>query len=238
VVGYSTSYNNFQAQSAVLVGGAFQFVLNNVGKLRTKGVEVEFSAKPSDWLRLDASAAYTDAVMRSFPAAQNYSDQTGQVFSGGVSALVGNCIAAPTATAAAPRTLCSRQNRSGARLPNSPKFKYNLNATGEIPFGDDNKALITLGYQHQGKVNFDLLGNPLLTERAYGIFNGSIGAEFANGFKASVFVTNLFDTHYAASLSDGFGTLGGNATNPAHVIYQFQPRDSERFFGVKLGYSF
>jgi iron complex outermembrane receptor protein len=235
VVGYLTNYNNFQAQSAVIIGGAPQFVLNNVGKLRTKGVEVELSAKPADWLRLDASAAYTDAVMVSFPVAQNFSDQTGAVFSGGASSLVGNCIAAPAATAAAPR---SRQNRSGARLPNSPKFKYNLNATGEFPFGDDNKALVTLGYQHQGKVNFDLLGNPLLTERAYGIFNASVGAELANGFKATLFVTNLFDTHYAASLQDGFGTLNGNATNPAHVIYQFQPRDSERFFGVKLGYSF
>jgi iron complex outermembrane recepter protein len=238
VVGYLTNYNNFQAQSAVFINGAPQFVLNNVGKLRTKGVEVEFSAKPVDWLRLDASAAYTDAIIRSFPAAQNFSDQTGAVFSNGTSALVGNCIAATAATAAAPRTLCTRQNRSGARLPNSPKFKYNLNATGEFPFGDDGKALVTLGYQHQGKVNFDLLGNPLVTERAYGIFNGSVGAEFGNGFKATVFVNNLFDKHYAGSLSDAFQNLGGNATNPAHVIYQFQPRDSERFFGVKLGYSF
>jgi iron complex outermembrane recepter protein len=238
VIGYLTNYNNFQAQSAVFINGAPQFVLNNVGKLRTKGVEVEFSAKPTDWLRLDASAAYTDAIMRSFPAAQNFSDQTGAVFANGASSLVGNCIAAPAATAAAPRTLCSRQNRSGARLPNSPKFKFNLNATGEFPFGDDNKALVTLGYQHQGKVNFDLLGNPLLTERAYGILNSSIGAEFGNGFKATVFVNNLFDKHYAGSLSDGFQNLGGSATNPAHVIYQFQPRDSERYFGIKLGYNF
>jgi iron complex outermembrane recepter protein len=48
----------------------------------------------------------------------------------------------------------------------------------------------------------------------------------------------VFNKHYAASLSDSFGTLGGNATNPAHVIYQFQPRDSERYFGIKLGYHF
>ncbi len=78
VIGFSTDYNNFQAQSAVIVNNAAQFVLNNVGKLKTKGVEVEFSAKPSDWLRLDASAAYTDANMTSFPGAQGYSDQTGQ----------------------------------------------------------------------------------------------------------------------------------------------------------------
>ena len=222
VTGFTTDYNNFQAQSAVIIGGALQNVLNNVGKLKTKGVEVEFSAKPSDWLRLDASAAYTDAKMTSFLGAQGYAGQPGTA---------ANC------TTVAASGLCSFQNRSGASLPNSPKFKFNLGATGEIPFGDDNKAIITLNYQHQSDVNFDLLGNPLLTQKAYGIFNAGIGAEFGP-FRATVFVNNLFDTHYAGGLADGFGTLGGSATNPAHVIYQVLPRDSSRFFGIKLQYKF
>jgi iron complex outermembrane recepter protein len=237
ITGFTTDYNNFQAQSAVIIAGALQNVLNNVGKLKTRGVEVEFSAKPSEWLRLDASAAYTDAKMSVFPGAQGYSDQTGQVWNGTSSALVGNCTTAAAATALAPRTTCGFQDRSGARLPNSPKFKFNLGATGEIPFGDGNKATITLNYQHQSDVNFDLLGNPLLTQKAYGIFNAGIGAEFGP-FRATVFVNNLFNTHYAGGLNDGFGTLGGSATNPAHVIYQVLPRDSERFFGLKLQYRF
>jgi iron complex outermembrane recepter protein len=237
VTGFTTDYSNFQAQSAIIVNNAPQFVLNNVGKLKTKGVEVEFSAKPSEWLRFDASAAFTDAKMTVFPNAQGYSDQTGQLFSGGVSSLVAPCTSAAAATAAAPRTTCTFQNRSGARLPNSPKFKFNLGSTAEFPFGDDNKAILTLNYQHQSAVNFDLLGNPRLTQQAYGIFNAGIGAEFGP-FRATVFVNNLFDTHYAGGLADAFGTLGGNATNPAHVIYQVLPRDSERFFGIKLQYKF
>ncbi len=237
ITGFLTDYTNFQAQSAVLIGGAFQPVLNNVGKLKTKGVEVEFSAKPSEWLRLDASAAYTDAKMTSFPGAQGYADQTGQVWNGTSSVLVGNCTTAPAASAAAPRSLCQFQDRSGATLPNSPKFKFNIGATADIPFGDNNKAIVTLNYQHQSAVNFDLLGNPLLTQNAYGILNAGIGAEFGP-FRATVFVNNLFDTHYAGGLSDGFGTFGGNATNPAHVIYQVLPRDSSRFFGIKLQYKF
>jgi iron complex outermembrane recepter protein len=237
VTGFTTDYNNFQAQSAVIIAGALQPVLNNVGKLKTKGVEVELSAKPSDWLRLDASAAYTDAKMTVFPGAQGYADQTGQVWNGTASALVGNCTTAAAATALAPRTTCGFQNRSGGKLPNAPKFKFNIGATGELPFGDGNKAIITLNYQHQSAVNFDLLGNPLLTQKGYGIFNAGLGAEFGP-FRATVFVNNLFDKHYAGGLSDGFGTLGGNATNPAHVIYQVLPRDSSQFFGLKLQYKF
>lgn len=226
VTGFVTDYNNFQAQSAVVINNATQLVLNNVGKLKTKGVEVEFSAKPSEWLRLDASAAYTDAKMTSFLGAQGYAGQ---------SATAANCT---TVATGANTGLCAFQNRSGASLPNSPKFKFNLGAVGEIPFGDDNKAIITLNYQHQSDVNFDLLGNPLLTQKAYGIFNAGIGAEFGP-FRATVFVNNLFNTHYAGGLADNFGTLGGNGANPNnHVVYQVLPRDSERFFGIKLQYKF
>lgn len=237
VTGFVTDYNNFQAQSALIVNNAPQFVLNNVGKLKTKGVEVEFSAKPSDWLRFDASAAYTDAKMTSFLNAQGYSDQTGATWNGSASVLTAPCTSATAATAAAPRTTCTFQDRSGATLPNSPKFKFNLGATAEMPFGDDNKAILTLNYQHQSDVNFDLLGNPLLTQKAYGIFNAGLGGEFGP-LKATLFVNNLFNKHYAGGLSDAFGTLGGSATNPAHVVYQVLPRDSARFFGVKLQYSF
>jgi iron complex outermembrane recepter protein len=228
VVGFLTNYNNFQAQSAVIIGGALQNVLNNVGKLRTKGVEVEFQAKPNEWLRLDASAAYTDAKMTSFLGAQAYAGQPGTA---------ANCTFVTPAGANA--GLCGFQNRSGATLPNSPKFKFNLGATAEIPAGsDDGKALVTLNYQHQSSVNFDLLGNPLLTEKAYGVFNGSIGYAQGN-WRVTGFVNNLFNKHYASFLTDGFGTLGGNAANPSNnVIYQVHPRDSERYFGIKVGLSF
>lgn len=237
VTGFYTDYNNFQAQSAVIINLAPQFVLNNVGKLKTKGVEAELSVKPNQWLRFDGSASYTDAKMTSFPNAQGYSDQTGATWNGTASVLAAGCTSASAATALATRTLCTFQNRSGATLPNSPKFKFALGATGEFSLGGDNKGTVTLGYQHQSAVNFDLLGNPLLEQKAYGIFNASLGGEFGS-LRATLFVNNLFDTHYAAGLSDGFSTLGGNATNPAHVIYQVRPRDSDRYFGFKLQYAF
>jgi iron complex outermembrane recepter protein len=106
-----------------------------------------------------------------------------------------------------------------------------------VKFRSGIATIITLNYQHQSDVNFDLLGNPLLTQKAYGIFNASIGAEFGP-LRATVFVNNLFDQHYAGGLADNFGTLGGNATNSAHVVYQVLPRDSSRFFGIKLQYKF
>jgi len=241
VIGFYTNYNNFQAQSAILVGTppAPQFVLNNVGKLRTKGVELEFQAKPSDWLRIDAGATYTDAVMTSFLGAQGYAGQTGQVFNAatGTSAFVGPCTSAAAATAATPRTTCTFQDRSGERLPNSPKFKWNVGATAEFDLTSEARGTFILGYQHQSKVNFDLLGNPLLEQKAYGILNGSFGVEFAN-VKVTAFVNNIFNTQFAASMSDNFGVAGGSAANDTHPVYQFLTRDSQRYGGLKIGVTF
>lgn len=237
IIGFLTDYSNFQAQSVVQTGSppTPQFLLNNVGKLRTKGVEVEFSAKPSDWLRIDAGASYTDAIMTSFVGAQAYEGQTGATWNGTASVLSGPCTTAPAATALAPRTLCQFQDRSGARLPNAPKFKWNLGATAEFPLMGDAEGILVLNYQHQSAVNFDLKGNPLLTQDAYGVFNASFGVSIEN-VKVTAFVNNLFDTHYASSLVDGFP--GGSATNDIHSITQFLTRDSQRYGGMKLTVTF
>lgn len=221
LTGFYTNYNNFQAQSATLLGNppVFSSVLNNVGKLRTKGVEVELSAKPTEWLQLDSSAAYTDAVMNSFPIATNYLGQLGTDAA---------CVVV------AGSGLCSVQNRSGGRLPNSPKFKFAVGATANFPISDSTKGLFIVNYQHQSAVNFDLLGNPLVVQKAYGVLNSSIGAEVGR-FKITAFVNNIFNTHYAASVTDAFN---GSTTSQAHVIYQFLTRDSQRYAGVKVGVSF
>lgn len=239
VIGFVTKYNNFQAQSVINTGTppAPQFVLNNVGKLKTQGVEVEFSAKPIDWLRLDAAASYTDAIMTSFVGAQGYPGQTGATWNGTASVLSAPCITAPAATVVNTRTTCQFQDRSGERLPNSPKFKWSLGSTAEFPLGGEATGTFIFSYQHQSAVNFDLLGNPLLEQKGYGVFNASLGAEFGQ-FKLTAFVNNLFNKHYAASLSDGFGNVGGSATNDIHPIYQFLTRDSQRYFGIKGTVSF
>lgn len=241
VVGFYTDYNNFQAQSAVFVGTppVLQVALTNVGQLRTKGVEMELQAKPVDWLRFDAGAAYTDAVTKTFVNAPGYTGQVGQIYDAvsRTSALVGRCTTAPVATAAAPRTLCTLQDRSGGRLSNSPKFKWNLSATAEFGLMSDAKGIFIVNYQHQSGVNFDLLGNPLLVQRAYGVLNASLGVEFAN-IRATVFVNNLFDEHYAASMADGFGSMGGSAANDTHPVTRFLTRDSQRYGGMKLTVSF
>jgi iron complex outermembrane recepter protein len=237
VAAFLTNFADFQAQGGIIVNNVTQLQLSNVGKLRSKGIEADLSVQAAPWLRFDGSAAYVDAIMTSFPKAQAFVDQTGAVFANGVSSLVGNCIEAPVATAAAPRRRCTFQDRSGARLPNAPQFKFNIGATGDVPIDANSSATFTLNYQHQSSVNFDLYGNPLTVQAAYGVLNGSIGIKTA-GFSITAFVNNLLDKHYSTNVADSFATFGGSDTNPAHVITQFHPKDSERYFGVRAAYRF
>jgi iron complex outermembrane receptor protein len=146
-------------------------------------------------------------------------------------------VAAVAATAVSTRTTCQFQNRSGARLPNSPKFKWNVGATANFPLMSEAEGTFIVNYQHQSDVNFDLLGNPLLVQKAYGVLNASFGVEIEN-FKVTAFVNNLFNKHYASSLADGFGTYGGSATNDTHPISQFLTRDSQRYGGMKFTVTF
>ena len=225
LTGFYTDYKNFQAQSSQLVNGALQNKLNNVGKLRTKGFELELSAKATDWLRFDGSAAYTDAKVVSFIDAACYAGQLADQALAGRAAGpegVNFCGATPTAGLTG-----NFQDRSGSRLPNSPKFKFNIGATVERELGNDVKGLFTFNYVHQSGVSFDLLGNPLLRQDAYGVLNGAAAIETGH-FKVTVFANNLFNKHYGSTFTDGFSTFG------THAVFQQLPRDSKRYFGIKI----
>ena len=221
IAGFYTDYNNFQAQSSqfVVVDGTtvLQQKLNNVGKLRTKGIEVESMARPASWVHLDGSFAYTEAKVVSFPNAACYAGQL------------------QTGTGCGPSTnptgLGNVQDRSGSNLPNSPKFKFNVGATFEGYLGNSTKDTASITYQHQSSVNFDLLGDPLDVQKAYGLMNAAVGLEHG-AYKMSLFVNNVFDTHYAVGMGDGFGSYG------VHLITQILPRNSQRYFGIKLGAKF
>ncbi|MGH1560758.1 TonB-dependent receptor domain-containing protein [Caulobacter segnis] len=202
---FYTDYDNFQAQSSQYINGALQQKLNNVGKLRTKGVEVEAQAMPVEWLRLDASAAYTDAEVISFPNAACYPGQ------------------AQTGVGCAPSTnpvgLGNVQDRSNTQLPNSPKFKVNLGGTVTRDLSSDLKGVFTVNYQYQSKVNFDLLGNPLAEQKAYGLLNASASIERGD-VKATLFVNNLLNEHFVSGIGDGFGSYGVHLVDPGAVARQ------------------
>ena len=229
IAAFYTDYNNFQAQSSEFIGTVLFQKLNNVGKLRTKGVEVESQFRPLEWMHLDGSFAYTEAKILSFPNAACYAGQAADQAAAGVAA-------GPTGSnfcgaSVSPAGLGNVQDRSGGNLPNSPRFKFNLAGTVDRELGNDTKGTLTVTYQHQSSVNFDLLGDPLDTQKAYGLMNVTLGLVHGN-YALSLFLNNAFDTHYATTMTDNYGSFG------THLITAVLPRDSQRYGGIKLGVKF
>lgn len=216
VTGFLTDFTDFQAQGGVTQpDGTIVPQLSNVGSLRSKGVEVEVSAKPVRALRIDATAAYTDATIRDFTNAPCYTNQT----------LAQGC--RPVGSA-------NFQDLSGKPLANSPKFKYSLAgaydvALPSLPFD----GFVTVEYTHQSAVMLDLLGTPISRQKAYGVVNASLGVagRDEDNYRVALFVNNLFDQHYASS-------LGYTGSSNAGAVAQLLPRNSKRYVGIRARMGF
>jgi iron complex outermembrane receptor protein len=215
---FQTDYDDFQAQSSRVdpTTNVRQNAVTNVGALRTKGVELELTAKPINTLMIESSLAYVDAKIRRMPTALCYPGQTVEQ----------GCVRVGTAQV---------QDLAGKRLSNAPKVKFTLGGTYNFAVGDSGySGIANLNYQHQSAVNFDLAVNPLTEQRAYGILNGSIALSNPDhSWKVTLFVNNLLDKSYSSFIGDNY-----NFYNGSHVLMQFLPRNSERYAGVRAKYEF
>ena len=210
---FHVKYNDYQAQGIDTIGGTQNFRLTNVGKVLTKGVEVEANAIVTKDLRLNASIAYVDAKITSFPKAACWPGQT----------------AAQGCVAGSP----SFQDLAGATLPNAPKWKMNVGMDFSQPIGDY-EMIFSGAYAYQTKVNFSLNTDPGTVQKAYGVLNVSGGfRKPGGGYQAVIFVNNVFDKSYGVNGANQFGNFG------SQTVTELQPaRDFHRYAGVRLSVSY
>ena len=237
VAGFWTDYSNLQATSTIVDATTtpvtLRSQLNNVGKVRTRGIEVETNARPLDWLQLDASGAYVDARITSFPLANCYAGQLNDP------SRAASCVdidgpGGPLYNGISNGPLTTRvQNLAGHTLPNAPKFKATAGAVADFALDTrGTKGNVAINYQYQTAVQFDLFDGPRTIQSGYGLMNGSIGATQGN-LSIKLFVNNLFDKHYESYLLDAYSSFGSK-----HVIEQIVPRNSQRYVGITLGYKY
>jgi iron complex outermembrane receptor protein len=215
-----SDYDDFQTQSAVVTQTAGIVVeLNNVGKLRSRGIELEGNIEVADGFDLFGSAAYTDAVIRSFPNANCFTGQTAAQ----------GC----TLNVALNRNV---QDLAGGRLANSPEFKLTAGSAFSTASGMEGADFFAnLNYNWQSAVNYDLFGNPLTRQGAYGIVNLSFGLRdnVDENWSVTAFVNNLFDQQYSAGITDGRNFFGGSV-----VLTQQLARNYSRYAGVRVRMGF
>ncbi|MEI6418335.1 MAG: TonB-dependent receptor [Sphingomonadales bacterium] len=210
---FDTSYKNLQAQSIeTLADGTTNFRLTNVGKLSTKGVEIDTVFRPSDVFSANASFAFLDAKYTDFPVAQCYPLQTA----------ADGCTGSP-----------ARQNLTGARAVQAPSFKMSVLAEVSPPINDRLRAIGQFNWQHTSGVSY-VARDPQTFQKAYSIVNLTLGVRSEDKrWEVMAFVNNLFNQQYFPSLVNSAGNWGGNIATQALL-----PRDFRRYGGVRVGFNF
>jgi iron complex outermembrane recepter protein len=216
---YDTEYSDFQVQT-IVPNILNSFILTNIPKVRTRGVELNSVAQITPELHAALGYAYTDAYAVDYPVGQCYSGQT----------LPATCTQSP-----------AFQNLAGAVLPNAPKNKISiaLDYKRNIP-GLPVDADFTVNSFWQSAEDFAITKDPGTIQPAYGITNMNLQftpQAFSN-LSFSVFCNNVFDRHYSDNISNARSNWTFSNPAPIGTAYtQELPRDFDRFFGIRVAFA-
>ena len=211
---FDTNYRDLQAQSIeTLADGTSNYRLTNVGRLNTKGIELEGSLRVSDDLNFNGAATYLDATYSSFDAAQCYPLQT-------------------QANGCRPGSPAS-QNLTGTRVAQAPEWKFNLSGDYSPRLTDGLRGVAQFNWQYQSSI-FYSPRDPETFQPAFHIVNLGLGVRDEDRrWEVVAFVNNVFDQQYFGSLVNTAGNFGNNIATQAIL-----PRDFQRYGGVRLGLNF
>jgi iron complex outermembrane receptor protein len=218
---FYTEYEDYQAQSVEFTDNELRTTLNNVGELRTQGVEIDAVALLGENLTLTLGAAWIDATIEEYPGANCYPGQTEA--QGCVEIIPGD-----DATRV--------QDLSGKDLNNSPDLKFALGAQYDVPLPSlPFDGFITAGYTWQDEVNFSVSNNPVTVHDSYGVGNLTLGIteREKNRYSVTLFVNNLLDEEFASGIAD-VSPIYGDAKTLMHHI----PRAAQRYAGVRVRLGF
>jgi iron complex outermembrane receptor protein len=233
---FYTEYDDFQASASQFIpdldedgnpvdengdgqdDGVFSFVLDNVGEVETKGVEVDFTALPMENLTLSGGFAYVDAQIKEF---KDGGCSFGQSFRG-----VG--YKGQTTCANSPGT----QDLDGGDLPSAPEWKLTLAASYWIPLESMPFDLSVNGnYRWQDEVQYLIEQDEYTTQDSFGVLDLSLVVEDkSEHYTVTLFTKNVFDEWYVSSIGSLVNTFTPNGYG--HRV----PRYSERTFGVEGHY--
>ncbi len=197
VAAFLTEIKDYQATvseaSAPGSTATIQYI-TNIPKVRSKGIEADFSYAPSDWINVTASAAYTDAKFVSF----TNSPQRPEL--------------------AIPGTL-QQQDLSGRRLPGVPKFAYAIGLNVAQPLSENIEIYGRGDWLHRSTFNVSPVLSSYSVIRGYGLLNGRIGLRTADGrYDLSVWARNLLGKKYFVNRTAGtFGLITALPGDPRTI---------------------
>jgi iron complex outermembrane receptor protein len=212
VTAFHTIVDDYQI-SARAPGALSIYYLINAAKLRSNGIEFDFSWRPvrsADFV-ISGGGMYDEAIFKSFPNAQCWAGQT-----------------------AAQGCVGGQQNLTGSELPHAPKWSGNLMASYTGDLGSSGwKYHIDADVNYHSRAGQGFPISPWMYQDGYALMNMSIGISGKNDlWRVSVFGRNLTDKDFATNI--GSTVLGSSPGS----TQQYPLYEARRVIGVSLGLKF
>jgi iron complex outermembrane receptor protein len=200
---YRTDIRDYQATVNNGQFGVLRGFLANAGKVRSQGVEADFTIRPSQRFTAYTNAAYTDAEYVRFTDAPCPPE------------LAGGTIAAPGQTPSPPGTpggiSPANCDISGQRLPGVSEWAFSFGVEGNLPTEFIGKpGEVYLGYDGSYRSGFSSNPSPsaFTNVEGYHLSNFRLGFRSEDGLNLFAWVRNAFDEDYFEQLFVGPGNTG------------------------------
>ena len=200
---FRTDIGDYQANVNNGQFGVLRGYLANAGKVRSQGVEWDFSVRPSERFNAYVNGAYTDATYRKFVDAPCPPE-----LSGGTTATAAQTPSAPGTPGGFSPANC---DISGQRLPGVSKWSFSFGAEANTPAklcGEDGQFY--LGYDGSYRSRFSSSPSPsdYTWIDGYALSNLRAGFRSDDGLNLFLWVRNLFDVDYFEQLTVASGNTG------------------------------
>jgi len=220
VTGFWTIIKDYQAIVNNSSTSTLRGYLANAGEVRVRGVEADFSVRPSDRFNLYVNGAYTDHEYVDFKNAPCPPELSG----GGTGAVIG----APGAPGTNSPTVC---DISGQWLPGISNWAFSFGAEYNVPaklFGKDGEVYLGADANSRSKFSSNASRSIYTDIDGYTLANFRLGFRTDEGLNVFGWVRNAFDKKYLevlATTPGNTGLISGNVGDP-------------RTYGVTVGLSF
>ena len=206
---FRTDVEDYQALVSNGQLGVLRGYLANAEKVRSQGIEIDASMRPSERFNAYVNGAYTDATYLRFADAPCPPE-----LSGGTTVGEGQMPSAPGTPGGLSPVNC---DISGQRLPGVSRWSFSFGGEGNVPvtlFGLQGQAY--LGYDGSYRSNFS--SNPTPSAYTwidgYSLHNFRLGFRSDEGLNLFVWTRNAFDEDYLEQLQVPSGNTGLIVGNP------------------------
>ena len=199
---FRTTIDDFQANVSNGQYGVLRGYLANAEQVRTQGVELDFSIRPSERFTAYVNGAYTDAKYATFADAPCPPE-----LAGGTTVGAGQTPGAPGVPGSLSPANC---DVSGQRLPGASKWAFSYGFEGNLPANLLGRVgEVYLGFDGNYRSRFSSNPSPSIYSwiDGYALSNVRLGFR-TDGFNLYGWVRNAFDADYFSELNFGPGNTG------------------------------